>query len=138
MIEVATVTSKESMYQYLRDSWRFQVQNGKKHGTFPNMLPSKIYVALFDGLPYSSTNRAYLKQLDNDFKEQHASDYQFVFKYKGGTYPVLVATVATYEEALKKAIGSLVYKSNFGINAYALAKHLMNTGELTMDFQQLK
>lgn len=138
MIEVATVTSKESMYQYLRDCWRFQVQSGKKHGTFPNLMPSKIYISLFGSLPYASANKAYLKQLDNDFLAQHADDYQFVFKYKGGTYPVLVTAVSSYEEALKKAIARVISKSNFGINAYSLAKHLMNTGELTMDFQQLK
>ena len=137
MIEVATVTTKDDMYQYLRDSWRFQVQQGKKHGTFPTIKPSKIYIALFGSLPYSSANKALLKQLDTDFEAKHADDYQFVFKYKGGTFPTLITMVATYEDALKIAISNVVHKANFGINSYPLAKHLMNTGELTMGFQKL-
>lgn len=137
MQELATVKTKEDMYQYLRDSWRFQVQSGKKHGTFPNLKPSKIYIALFGTLPYSSINKSLLKQLDNEFDAKHAEDYQFVFKYKGGTYIALITRVSNFEEALKRAISQVVSKSGFGISAYPLAKHLMNTGELTMDFKHI-
>ncbi len=138
MQELSATKTKDEMYQYLRDSWRFQVQQGKKYGRFPQIKPSKIYVALFGALPYSKENKALLKQLDSEFDSKHAEDYQFVFKYKSGTYSVLITNVSNYEEALKKALGALVKKSNLGIPSYPLAKHLMNTGELTMDFTNIQ
>ncbi len=137
MKELATVQSQDGMMAYLKDTWVYQVKNGLKKGSFPRSKPSQIYVELFGSMPFSYKLKGYLKELDAEYQGARNEDYQFIFRYRGGTLPVIITRVAGYQEAMRKALGKVVKETSFGIPSVPLAKQCLNLGTLTVDYTKL-
>lgn len=137
MRELCAITSPETLEKSMHEDWKFQVAEKKKHGNYPtNILPSKVYIALYDTPPFSSSRKKYLKQLDNNWRKNHGENYQFVFRYKGASIPYLIQRVENYEDAVNHALGKLI-NDGIGISSIPLAKHLMNVGELQFDYKKI-
>jgi len=137
MKDLTTIKTHKDLENSMKLDWKYQVSTKQKHGTYPtNTLPSKVYIALYDSMPFSSSRKHLLKELDKIWLDTHGENWQFVFAYKSAKIPIRVENVSGYEDAYKHALSQLVH-SGVGITSITLAKHLMNTGELQFDSSKL-